>query len=377
MLTQTAAPRLVVHLVRRIGPDELDGGVLGLIRHMPPGRYRHAVICLSRRAGDRHDPCVPGLAGVEVIGLGAADGPAAGYLGIFRLLRRLQPDLVHTRTLDCQLLAALAGVKWRVHGEPAGASAHGLGGRIMRLLFRPLVGHFITANAELRSWLIERVGAPPQRVSQIHRGVDSISFHPRLAPPSALGPAGFMADGALVVGSAGRIDDTVLAEAFLRLTGMGGHWQKRLRLVLLGDGPGRLPSHELLVRAGLGQRCWLPGWRPGLAPAMRSMDIFVAGNDNTHVLEAMASGLAIVGPNVPAMTALLHSGSSGLLVQPNDAIGLADALETMCMRPDLARQYGVAARRRVIERFSLPVVAGNYLAVYDAVAGIRQPEVQL
>jgi glycosyltransferase involved in cell wall biosynthesis len=366
METKPAAPRLIVHLVRRIGPDELEGGVLGLIRHMPPGRYRHAVVCLSRRTGDRPDIPPPGLAGVEIIGLGRRDGPAPNYLGIFRLLRRLQPDLVHTRTLDCQLLAALAGVKWRVHGEPSDTARHGWRGRLTRLALRPLVGHFITANAELRAWLIERVGTPPQRVSQIHRGVDSLCFHPRLAPSATMGPAGFLSDGALVIGSAGRIDDTLLASAFVQLAGGSAHWQQRLRLVQFGEGPGRLASHEMLVRAGLGHRCWLPGWRPGLAPAMRSMDIFVSGKDTTHVVEAMASGLAVIGPQGTELSNVIDAGQTGLLIPGGDMNALCTALETMCLRPDLMRQYGKRARGQVIERFSLPVVARDYLAVYDA-----------
>jgi glycosyltransferase involved in cell wall biosynthesis len=369
MDTPMTQPPLVVHLVRRIGPDELDGGVLGLIRHMPPGRYRHAVVCLSRRAADRADLAPHGLAGVEVIGLGGAPGARSGYLDIYKLLRRLQPDLVHTRTLDCQLLAALAGVKWRVHGEPADKAGDGLRGRILRRLLRPLVGHFITADAERRTWLIDRVGAMPQRVSQIHRGVDSLGFHPRLAPPAAVGPSGLMADGVLVVASAGRIDDTLLAQAFARLASGCAHWQRRLRLVQIGEGPGRLPSHELLVRAGLGQRCWYPGWRPGLAQMMRSFDIFVAGRDDSHVLEAMSSGLAVIAQAGPDMAQVVRNGETGLLVPPSDGTALATALEALCMRPDLVRQFGVEARRQVIERFSLPVVAGNYLAVYDAVSG--------
>lgn len=368
-----AKPRLVVHLVRRIGAEELEGGVLGLIRHMPPGRYRHAVVCLSRRAADRTELMPHSLAGVEIIGLGSEGGPKAGYLGIYRLLRQLHPDLVHTRTLDCQLLAALAGVKWRVHGETASMAAHGFGGRMLRRLLRPLVGHFITANAELRDWLIERVGAMPQRVSQIHRAVDSLSFHPRLAPPAAVGPAGFMGDGVLVIASAGRIEDTVLAEAFARIANGDAYWQRRLRLVQLGEGPGRLPSHELLVRANLSQRCWYPGWRPGLAQMMRSVDIFVAGGDSAYVLEAMSSGLAVVGPDAPAMAQLVRPGETGLLAAPGDAAAIAAALETLAMRPDLVRKYGAMARKQVIERYSLPVVARNVLAVYDAVSGHPLP----
>ena len=173
----------------------------------------------------------------------------------------------------------------------------------------------------------------------------------------------------LVIGAAGRIDDTVLAEAFIRIASGSAHWQKRLRLVQLGEGPGRLPSFELLVRAGLGQRCWLPGWRPGLANMLRSMDIFVSGSDRSHVLEAMASGLAIVGAAGREMAPVVCAGETGLLVPPSDVAELANALETLAMRPDLVRQFGMASRKRVIDRYSMPVIARDVVAVYDAVTG--------
>lgn len=342
-------PRLVVHLVRRIDAHELDGGVLGLIRHMPPGRYRHVVVCLARRAGDRNEAMPPGLAGVDVIGLGSAGGPGAGYLGILRLLRRLRPDLVHTRTLDCQLLAALAGVKSRVHGALHSLETHGTGEKILKWMLRPQV-------------------VPP-----LHRGVDSLSFHPRLAPPAPLGPAGFMADGALVLVSAGHIGDTLLAQAFAALAGGDAYWQRRLRLVQLGEGPGRLASHELLARAGFGHRCWYPGWRPGLAQVLRSCDIFVDTGDGAYVLEAMASGLAVLVQEASDPSPAIRPGESGLVVGRGDPAALAAALESLCLRPDLVRKFGAQARRQVIEQYSLPVVAGSVVAVYDAVSGHPLP----
>jgi glycosyltransferase involved in cell wall biosynthesis len=207
-----ARQRLVVHLVHRLDTSGLDTGLLNLIRHMPPGRYRHAIVCLKDNAGQgalfRHRD-------VEVITLSKREGKDfAHYLRLFRTLRALHPDVIHTRNLsgiEAQLVAALAGVKLRVHGEHAGddgaAPVARLRYRLLRRLLRPLIGHFIAASPELAQWLVDSVGAQPDRVSRIPNGVDSIQFHPRLGPKAAIGPPGFVHDHTFVIGGAGPMDE--------------------------------------------------------------------------------------------------------------------------------------------------------------------------
>ncbi|HZX26194.1 MAG TPA: glycosyltransferase, partial [Telluria sp.] len=166
------ATRLVVHLVHRLDTDAAEQRMLNLIRHMPADRYRHAIVCLKDHAGHgallrRH--------GVEIIGLGKREGKDLGhYLRLFRTLRRLQPDLIHTRNLcglEGQLVAALAGIKLRVHGEDCAASGgSSLKYHLLRRLLRPWIGHFIAVSGDLQQWLIDSVGAAPGRVSRIAVG---------------------------------------------------------------------------------------------------------------------------------------------------------------------------------------------------------------
>lgn len=216
-------PRLVVHLVHQLDVGGLDSGLFNLIRHMPPERYRHAIVCLND-SGAQHARIR--ARGIEVISLNKRNGNDFGhYMRMYRTLRALQPDLIHTRNrygFEGQLVAALAGVKLRVHGEHGRDMADLTGKRLryqlLRRVLRPLIGHFIAVSADLEHWLIDSVGAAPARVSQISNGVDSVQFHPRLGPPAAIGPAGFMQDNAFVIGSVGPMDDVknypTLVDAF-------------------------------------------------------------------------------------------------------------------------------------------------------------------
>jgi len=378
--------RLVVHLVDALDSAELENGLLNLIRHLPAERYRHAIVCLHDRgdyqAGIREH-------GVDVVNLHKAEGrDPLHYLRMFRVLRRLQPDLIHTRNrsgLKAQIVAALAGVPVRVHAEHGrqrgdgdaprkpGRTGKRLPGLLLRRLLCPLIDHFIAVSSDLEQWLVESVGAEPARVSQIANGVDSVQFHPRLGPAAAVGPPGYMSDNAFVIGSVGRMDDTAnhatLVEAFLRLIASPHPAHARLRLLIVGDGPARAECQALLNRAGAAQRAWLPGTRADLAQLMRAMDLFVlpslAEDRSNSILEAMASGLPVVATAVGGNTELVHPGFTGILVPPMSPELLASAIADYCRIPEMAVRHGARARSQVIARHSMPAMARDYLAVYD------------
>lgn len=379
-------PRLVAHLVDSLAGANAESGLLNLIRHLPAERYRHAIVCL-RDLGE--DESVLREQGVEILKLQRQHGGLARQLGLYRLLRGLRPDLVHTRNragLAAQLPAALAGVRLRVHAEygrePGRHGRADLRERVLRRLLRPLIDHFIVASGELQRWLIDATGADPARVTQIPNGVDSVQFHPRLGPAAAVGPAGFMHDGAFVIGSIGRMDDRgglpQLVDAFLRLIASPHPAHQRLRLMLVGDGPARAECQAMLNRAGAAPRAWLPGTRSDTAQLLRAMDLFVlpspALDRSNAILEAMASGLPVVATTAGSNTELVHAGLTGILVPPMSVDLLAAAISDYCRIPEMAARHGARARSQVIARHSMPAMAREHLAVYDRLTGTGAPE---
>jgi sugar transferase (PEP-CTERM/EpsH1 system associated) len=381
-----ARPHLIVHLVDSLASAGLESGLLNLIRHLPADRYRHAIVCL-RDQGDYE----AGLReqGIEILNLHQQDAGIGHYLRLYRILRHLRPSLIQTRNrtgLPAQLVAALAGVRLRVHGEYGRELAwHGrasLRERSLRRLLRPFVDHFIVVSSDLQRWLVDAVGAEPERVTQIANGVDSVQFHPRLGPAAAVGPPGFMHDGVFVIGSIGRMDDSAgqaqLVDAFLRLIASPHPAHQRLRLMLIGDGPARAECQAMLNRAGAAARAWLPGARSDTAQLLRAMDLFVLPSlleDRANaILEAMASGLPVVATAVGCNAELVHAGFTGILVPPMSVELLAAAVSDYCRIPEMAARHGARARSQVIARHSMPAMARDYLAVYDALTGAGTPE---
>ena len=123
-------PRLVVHVVDALDAAQIEHSLLNLIRHLPPERYRHAIVCLYDRGDYQGDMRAHG---VEIVNLHKRAGhDPLHYLRMFGVLRALRPDVIHTRDgagLPAQVVAALAGVKLRVHAEHGRMADGGPGAR--------------------------------------------------------------------------------------------------------------------------------------------------------------------------------------------------------------------------------------------------------
>jgi sugar transferase (PEP-CTERM/EpsH1 system associated) len=374
-----ARPPLIAHVVHRFDVGGMENGLATLINHMPEGRYRHAVICLQdytefRRRIERTD--------VDFLALNRRPGKDFRlYPRLWRALRRLGPDLVHTRNLSAlegQVVAALAGVPVRVHGEH-GRDVFDLHGRnwkynLLRRLVRPFVHRYTAVSKDLERWLVGTVGVAPSRITQIYNGVDTERFAPRPLRRRAVGPPGFAGNGELVIGSVGRMaevkDYPTLVRAFVRLLETEPAWRDRIRLVILGDGPAREPCLRLLEEAGAAALAWLPGERRDVPALMQAFDVFVLpslgeGISNT-ILEAMACGLPVIATRVGGNPELVEEGDTGTLVPPEDVDALATALAAYVRDPDRRREEGARARRRTEQRFSINAMVAGYLFAYDA-----------
>jgi glycosyltransferase involved in cell wall biosynthesis len=71
------------------------------------------------------------------------------------------------------------------------------------------------------------------------------------------------------------------------------------------------------------------------------------------LMEAMATGLAVVASDISGIPELVDDGETGLLVPPGDPRALADAIERLHDDPALRARLGDAARARVERDFDL------------------------
>ena len=241
--------------------------------------WRHAVISLTdisanfRRRVGRDDVLYASLA--------KRPGHLVNYYPtLFRLFREMRPAIVHTRNLaalEASVPAWMAGVGARVHGEH-GWDMHDLAGssrkyRLVRRLYRPFVQKYVALSKHIEAYLQTHVGVPGDRITQIYNGVDTERFSPALEERTPIPACPFIGPDCWLVGTVGRLeavkDQRCLALAFIRAVALSPVARRRMRLIIIGDGPMRASVIGELERAGVADLSWLPGERDDVPDVLR------------------------------------------------------------------------------------------------------------
>jgi len=378
-----AGQPLVVHIIYALSTGGLENGLVNIINRSPPARYRHVIICLT--AADKFAQRIT-AEDVQVIELHKREGyDLHCYWRLRRTLRELCPDVIHSRNmaaLESQLCSLGLGNVKRVHGEH-GREVNDLDGSnwkylIFRKFMRFFVHRYIAVSKDLQNWLTSMVGISPDKVQQIYNGVDYSRFSPESVKPLALLPARWRElDGILVVGTVGRLtpvkDHQLLLRAVAHLR--AGHLElgKRLRLLIVGDGPLYPVLMQMIEQLALQDVVWLTGDRDDVPSLLQAMDIFVLpslgeGISNT-VLEAMASGLPVIATAVGGNIELVEQGFNGSLFAAGDHEALSDAMVSLLKNDRERAMQGTNARQRACQRFDWGRTVDAYLGVYDELLG--------
>jgi glycosyltransferase involved in cell wall biosynthesis len=108
---------------------------------------------------------------------------------------------------------------------------------------------------------------------------------------------------------------------------------------------------------------------------MESMDFTVMSSISEGqplaILESLASGRPCVTTNVGNCSELLCSedgyGQAGIYCTPMDTVGLANAMELMCLNSNIRKMFGNNGKERIKNRYTHTQMIDSYLRVYDEV----------
>ncbi len=94
----------------------------------------------------------------------------------------------------------------------------------------------------------------------------------------------------------------------------------------------------------------LPSYREGLPKSL---------------IEALASGRPVVATDVPGCREVVSHGHNGLLVEPRNALALADAIRKLAVDKDMRMRFGAAGRIRAEHEFSTTQINSQTMDVYS------------
>ena len=146
------------------------------------------------------------------------------------------------------------------------------------------------------------------------------------------------------------------------------------RLMIAGDGPERANLERQVAAQQLGGVVEFLGWIPPdrVLSLINSVTLVVMPSRYEGLplvgVEAALMARPIVASQVSGLSELVLHEKTGLLTEPEDMVGLADAMTFLFTHPEQAAQMGRAGRSRVQERFSWQQCVASYEALYHQLA---------
>ena len=308
------------------------------------------------------------------------------YATLRRVLDRGRFDVVHTHNLGglspaVWSAASAAGVPV-VHTThdysltcirslrmtPAGRICHTpCGSCAMRGRWLRRLSHRVSAVIAPSQFVLDRhleLGFFPHAVTAVTRwGLRELPA-PRTTPSGP--PVRFLFIGLLRAHKGIR----VLLEAFRRVHSPGA------RLDIAGTGE---LADECRAAAAGDDRIHVHGWVSGAEKRrlLEAAHVLVAPSISWEVsglviLEAFAQGMPAIGTRIGGIPELIEHGVTGYLVEPGNAVELADAIETLTGDMSRITELGRAGRARA-ERLRLSTTVRDIVDLYDRIRGVDVP----
>lgn len=341
----------IVHVVDSLEVGGLERVTVDLAKAQLAAGHQVCVFSINATQGLKPELLASGIDVIEGHKAGTLDRKVLSKLR--ELLRVRRADVVHAHNFVPNYYAALAKLMMR-RSPVQVCTCHDMG---MRL-----------ANRKLR-WLFKWSLTQTQEVAMVGRQVYERYLNTGLVPAAHARPvlngiplAKFERTQAqreraraeldldaddVVIGCVGRLvplkNHRLMIEVFPRLK----ERHPRLKLVIIGDGE-LMPALQAQVAAmGVGESVILAGQRSNVSALLPALDIFALPSQTEGVsialLEACASGLAVLATRVGGNPEIIDDGGTGILIPADDNEALAVGLERLVSQPEWRRQLGSAA----------------------------------
>jgi glycosyltransferase involved in cell wall biosynthesis len=213
---------------------------------------------------------------------------------------------------------------------------------------------------------------PSVALYHLSNGVDTTAFDPGLRSPEtrrrfldgADDAASCLAIYAGLHGIAQGLDQILDAAALVK--------SERLRIVFVGDGPEKA---RLAQRGGRGVQFVDPLGHAEMPALMASADVALVplkitlpGAVPSKLYEAMGSGAPVLLVADGEAAAIVREARAGMVVEPGDVAGLAEALEKFAEDPGLRRGMGAAGRSTAIAQFDRNAIAERFIGHLEGAA---------
>lgn len=324
---------------------------------------------------------------------------------LYQLLRREQPDVVHTHTAKAGTVGRLAGLLYRwltpatLMGRPRRCSFvhtyhghifHGYYGpmktqvflNIEKALARLITNRIIVVSEQQRREIHETFGVGrAEQFVVIPLGLDLESFSARAARRQTFRNELGVSAAEVLVGIVGRLTEIKNHDLFLKAVAkFKGKTSQPAKFVVVGDGSLRAELQQTASQLGIAGAVMFVGSRKDPENFYAGLDIvaLTSNNEGTPLtlIEAMANGLPVISTAVGGVVDLLGAPQSqpdesgfricarGIAVTPREADGFAAGLRRLVDDPLLRADLGQRGLEFVKRNYSKERLLDDIRALY-------------
>jgi glycosyltransferase involved in cell wall biosynthesis len=312
------------------------------------------------------------------------------YRTLLRMLRELQPQVVHTHSAKAGLLGRRAAWKASVpvavhtiHGSFQAFRSRQLN-RIYTWVERRAARHttaFISVADAMTAQAVAAGLGPPEKFTTIYSGMEVERFLQAPALRNSVRQQLGYDDAHVVVGKVARLFDLKGHEYVIEAARQIVQHHPQVRFLFVGDGILRQHLQHQIDRAGLTShfRCTglvPPEEIPGLLAAMDIVVHCSLREGLARVLpQALIVGRPVVSFDVDGAGEVVLPGRTGFLIPPRAVEPLVDALNRSIAEPRLRTRFGEQGRALFADRFRHEHMTQQIRALYErclAESGVQQ-----
>jgi glycosyltransferase involved in cell wall biosynthesis len=291
-----------------------------------------------------------------------------------RLLKAIQPNLLHTHLYHANLYGRLAalglglkGVVAAVHNTYSQVKLHR---RLANFLLAQVTDRVLVGSPQVWRDVRRYDGVPASRLLLLPYGIrlqELETAETREGARTRLGVSGFC------LGAVGRLEEQKGHEYLLAALPRLRQEMGDLTVLLVGDGRLQPQLENQARELGVADLVKFLGTRRDLPLIYRALDLYVQPSLweglSLAMLKAMGAGLPVVVSRVSGAVEVISEGLNGRLVPPGEAAALATAILELYRQPELRRRLGTNARQTVRENYSLEAMLRRLEDLYLELAG--------
>lgn len=294
------------------------------------------------------------------------------FAALYRYILKNNFDVIHTHS---SLDSWLCGVAGKLLGVPVIRTRHvslPVNDFFPNHLLYSYIPQRILTSGNMISDIVKQIRCvDSNRVVSISAGVDLRKFDPEISGEKIRDELKIEADQFLV-GKIGVIRGWKGHNYFLKAIPLILQELPKARFVIVGDGPGFEEIKSKVKLAGIGNKVDLLGHRDDIPQIMAALDVQVLasfeGEGTPQVIpQAFAMKTPIVASKIASIPELLGNGERGVLIEPKNALSLAEGVLKLIRNPEVANRLVENANSFCLKELTVDKMMDTTIAIYEEV----------